>query len=604
MQFARNWSNIAVRKINYLIKLNPKVKRTAITAFLAIGALLASGSMSAQSFDSELKIEFLTPKTIKWMSDSSSTNIKNAENLLKEFDGQVSVSDPNYATLRSTDGKTASILLDFGKEIHGGIEIASAIRPDQKPLQLRVCYGESVTEAMSSVDNPGKANPTNDHAMRDFVINAPWLGTVRTGSSGFRFVRIDLLSKDTDYNLRAVRAMFQYRDIPYLGSFRSSDERLNKIWQTGAYTVHLNMQEMIWDGIKRDRLVWIGDINPEIMTINNVFGHNSVWAKSFDFEKKDTPLPGWMNGMCSYSLWWLITHRDLYLYQGDKAYLAKQQEYIRGLVKQIISKIDNKGVEHLDGKRFLDWPTSENKDIINSGLHSLTRIALEAAGQIFTALDDTEYATLCANTVKKLQKVKISSCDNKQAAALAIISGMSRNPKKDVAIILKDGPNGFSTFYGYYMLEALAQQGKYAEAMDIMSKYWGAMLDLGATTFWEDLKYSDVANAGRIDEFVPSNKYDIHSGGGAYCYIGLRLSLCHGWASGPTAWLTRYVLGIRPLEPGCSVIEVAPHLGNLEFAEGSFPTPKGVVKVSHRKDANGKVMTTIDAPEGVKVIRK
>ena len=70
MQFARNWSNIAVRKINYLIKLNPKVKRTAITAFLAIGALLASGSMSAQSFDSELKIEFLTPKTIKWMSDS------------------------------------------------------------------------------------------------------------------------------------------------------------------------------------------------------------------------------------------------------------------------------------------------------------------------------------------------------------------------------------------------------------------------------------------------------------------------------------------------------------------------------------------------------
>lgn len=25
-------------------------------------------------------------------------------------------------------------------------------------------------------------------------------------------------------------------------------------WLTGAYTVHLNMQDYLWDGIKRDRL--------------------------------------------------------------------------------------------------------------------------------------------------------------------------------------------------------------------------------------------------------------------------------------------------------------------------------------------------------------
>ena len=53
------------------------------------------------------------------------------------------------------------------------------------------------------------------------------------------------------------------RDLQYLGSFECSDERLNTIWQTGAYTVHLNMQDYLWDGIKRDRLVWIGDMHPE-----------------------------------------------------------------------------------------------------------------------------------------------------------------------------------------------------------------------------------------------------------------------------------------------------------------------------------------------------
>ena len=49
------------------------------------------------------------------------------------------------------------------------------------------------------------------------------------------------------------------------------------------------------------------------------------------------------------------------------------------------------------------------------------------------------------------------------------------------------------------------------------------MLDLGATTFWEDLNYSDLKKAGRIDEIVPSGKYDIHSMGGGFCYKGLSI---------------------------------------------------------------------------------
>ena len=40
------------------------------------------------------------------------------------------------------------------------------------------------------------------------------------------------------------------------------------------------MQEYIWDGIKRDRLVWIGDLHPEVMTVNTVFGYNEVIPKS------------------------------------------------------------------------------------------------------------------------------------------------------------------------------------------------------------------------------------------------------------------------------------------------------------------------------------
>ena len=83
--------------------------------------------------------------------------------------------------------------------------------------------------------------------------------------------------------------MLVIRDIPYVGSFRSDDERLNRIWEVGAYTVHLNMQDYLWDGIKRDRLVWLGDMHPEVRTINAVFGHNPVVAQSLDVTRDVTP---------------------------------------------------------------------------------------------------------------------------------------------------------------------------------------------------------------------------------------------------------------------------------------------------------------------------
>ena len=110
----------------------------------------------------------------------------------------------------------------------------------------------------------------------------PWLGKVSVGPSGFRFVRIDSLETTLPVELIEVRAVLVLRDIPTLGSFRCENERLNQIWKTGAYTVHLNMQEYLWDGIKRDRLVWVGDMHPEVSTINAVFGFNDVVPNSLD----------------------------------------------------------------------------------------------------------------------------------------------------------------------------------------------------------------------------------------------------------------------------------------------------------------------------------
>ena len=194
---------------------------------------------------------------------------------------------------------------------------------------------------------------------------------------------------------------------------------------------------------------------------------------------------------------------------------------------------------------------------------------------------------------------------SKQGTALMVLAGMA-DPKTANETVLKvEGARGFSTFYGYYLLQAMAKAGDYEGAMEMIRTFWGAMLDLGATAFWEDFNIDWLKEeVAPIDELLPSGKKDIHGDFGAYCYTGFRHSLCHGWASGPTAWLSNHVLGVEVVKPGCKVLRIVPHLGNLDWAEGTFPTPYGDVRISHRKTAGGKVETSVKAPKGVRIIKK
>jgi hypothetical protein len=393
------------------------------------------------------------------------------------------------------------------------------------------------------------------------------------------------------------------RDVSYVGTFRCDDERLNRIWDVGAYTVHLNMQDYLWDGIKRDRLVWMGDMGPEVAAISNVFGFNDVVPKSLDLARDITPLPGWMNGISAYSMWWVLIQHDWYMTNGNLKYLREQHTYLKGLLQLLISKIGPDGSEKLDGGRFLDWPTSGDPKAIHAGLQALMVMTLEAGRSLCDILGDTQTAKACGDGLKRLREAVPDMGDSKQAAALLSLAGMVDPKKADQEVIEKDGAHRFSTFYGYYMLQAQARAGDYKNALDNIRTYWGGMLKMGATTFWEDYNLDWMPGSAPIDELVPPGKKDIHGDFGAYCYLGFRHSLCHGWASGPTSWLTEHVLGIQVVDPGCKTIRVTPHLADLQWAEGTFPTPYGQVKVKVKKLPDGKTDLKIEAPKQVKIIK-
>lgn len=544
---------------------------------------------------SSLTSAYVYPTRIVWKEG----NITNEEYLLQKGNGQANLYNPHSIILKNKGNTSSGILLDFGKQMNASIEIVTGMwAGGNLPKNVRVRFGESVSEAMSDI---GVKGATNDHAVRDFTLPLPWLGKNRSGESGFRFVRIDFLEPNAELHLRELRAVATFRDVPYVGTFKSSDERLNKIWDVGAYTVHVNMQDFLWDGIKRDRLVWVGDLHPEVATLNAVFGYNEVVPISLDLAREATPLPGWMCGHSSYSMWWIILHYDWYMHHGDKSYLKAQIPYLKDLVKQITSKVKN-GTEKMDGARFLDWPSSEDTLAVHAGLQAMTIMSLEKASYILGLFNEDQSKKLCDVTVAEMKKNVPPHNSSKQAAALMSLVGLIDANEAFNDVLSVGGAKKFSTFYGYYMLEAMAKAGKYQEAMDIISTYWGAMLDLGATTFWEDFNMDWIPNASRIDELVPAGKVDVHGDFGAYCYVGHRHSLSHGWAAGPTAWLSEHVLGVQVVEPGGKSYRVRPNLGNLEWVEGTFPTAYGPIYIKHtRKD--DKIISDIKSPKEIKIIR-
>ncbi|MCX6985257.1 MAG: alpha-L-rhamnosidase [Lentisphaerae bacterium] len=484
-----------------------------------------------------------------------------------------------------------TIILDFGIELNGGIRIVTGGN-DIKTRKVKVNFGESVSEAMGT--------PNNDHAMHETVIDLAPMGHNEVGNTGFRFVSLSVPA-DTAETLEIINvlAVAIYRDIPYIGSFKCSDERLNQIWKTGAYTVHLNMQDFLYDGIKRDRLVWMGDMNPEIRVVCAVFDDCNTVETSMDFVRDHAELPSFMNTVNAYSLWWIISQYDWYMYRGNLEYLQRQHGYLAQLLRLFTGYVGPDGVEKLPEWRFLDWPSQGDPVAIHAGLQGLMAWAFTAGEKLSLALNDVDTASLCAITRRRLLTHNPDGGMSKQAGALKSIGGIADPIQINKTVLAQNPFSGLSTFFGYYMMQARALAGDYDGATEAIRRYWGGMLDIGATSFWEDFDLTWLNNAGRIDEMPVPGKKDIHADYGNFCYKGLRHSLCHGWSGGPTAWLSEHLLGIKPLEPGFKEAQVRPQLAGLEWLEGAMPTPYGPIRVKAEKGVNGIVKFDVKKPAKV-----
>jgi hypothetical protein len=244
-------------------------------------------------------------------------------------------------------------------------------------------------------------------------------------------------------------------------------------------------------------------------------------------------------------------------------------------------------VEGLSGDwTFIDWAAGLSKKGEISFEQMLFARSLETMSLCANLADDkanaTEYGKLAADLKVRIfsiywndQKKALvhSRVDGKQTDNVTRYANMfgiffnyfTEAQKQDVKknVLLNDNIQKITTPYmRFYELEALCAMGEQDYVLKEMKSYWGGMLNLGATSFWE--------------EYNPEKKGTEH-----LAMYGRRFgkSLCHAWGASPIYLLGKYYLGVRPLTAGYESYEVQPQLGGLEWMQGKVPTPHGDIEM-------------------------
>ena len=530
----------------------------------------------------ERVIDFVTPQRIAASKGCTEGNL-----LLASACGQASTA-PRPECLLVPGGW---LVLDFGCELHGGIEITAGGFPESE-RRLLISFGESFSETFS--------HPDYHHTRQEMELSfVPW-STLNCGELGFRFVKLEN-REPFPVGIQSVRVRFLHREFPDRASFKCSDPLLNDIWKTSVHTLELCLQNYVWDGVKRDRLVWMGDLFAELIAAGTVFGHLSVVEKSLDFLRDETPLPCMMNGCETYSVWWVLAQRFWFRRFGSRSYLCAQREYLKNLLELFAGMVDKDGKVHFTGGfLLLDWATgtrAEDAEAILAGCYALLLLAFRAGAELCEVLGETSTVRRCeecANRMaRRLPPLTHSTADN----AFQVLAGL-RDPETIYRQCYeKQLPKGLSTFLGCFALDVCALAGHRKEALFFLRQYWGGMLQLGATTFWEHFDVEWLDNAARIDAAIPPGKRDVHAECGEGCYKGFRNSFCHGWAAMPAEWLIRHLCGIA--FENAETVHFQPDLCGLEHAECTVPTDAGAIHVRITPDR-----ADIDAPPELRIIKK
>ncbi|HMS36446.1 MAG TPA: hypothetical protein PKA93_04720, partial [Arachnia sp.] len=366
------------------------------------------------------------------------------------------------------------------------------------------------------------------------------------------------------------------------GAFACSDETLTDVWIGSAYTLRQCTHGLILDGIKRDRMPWMGDLAVSVPASAYASPDADVAERGLVALGQNPT--GYINGILDYSLWWLICTADYARYFDAARYHAANADHIDTVVRALAAEAGDDGVlrphpgpDAYDKPVFIDWGVAVDPDRDATALQALWFWALTSAHDVLDRAGHPgadEWRRLAERLRETLRArawdaragrwreyLDGAEASSPYPAVFALLAGLTTgDATADLGIWLLAAPETRTPFVTTFAVRALAAAGQADAAVAQVRRRWGRMLELGATTFWEEFPDDDAS---------PYEMYGRAFG----------KSLCHAWAAGPAQLLPEILCGLRPAGDAWSTFEVDPHLGTLEWAGATVPVPGGEITV-------------------------
>ncbi|RXZ80676.1 hypothetical protein EBB07_18140 [Paenibacillaceae bacterium] len=377
--------------------------------------------------------------------------------------------------------------------------------------------------------------------------------------------------------------------------FRCSDPLLNDIWEISRHTSQMCMEDTFVDCPTFEQVFWVGDCRVSALVNYHLFGSYELVRHCLEMvprSREQSPLllallpTDWQAAIPMWTFSWVIACEEYVAYSGDKSFESVIYPEIRATLDAYRGFLNEQGLFDTSSWNLLDWAPI---DIPYVGVVTAQQALLARCHQIAAAMAERlglseEAAGLHTHASQMKDAIRDHLWDEERHVYL---DGIHRSGERSTttslqthillyltdcmepeqaAIItpqLLDPPDDWiaigSPFFAFYQFEVWQRFGQLDKTLAQIRKDWGPMIRYGATTTWETFQVFPRSHA-------------------------------HAWSAAPAFVLGNQLLGVEKVDNGFTAIRLSPPETELDWAEGSIPTPYGRIDASWSREGGKRTM--------------
>lgn len=496
----------------------------------------------------------------------------------------------------------AYAILDLGRTVHGRV-VAEVSGPAGTLVDIG--WDERLWAGARPLPSPGSLHPEWSQADAWVLGAEPRTLTTIDARAG-HYVLIAAWGEGT-VRLRNLRVLEERYPLALRGSFTSPSDRLNRIWQVGVDTLYPTMVDAYADPW-RERGQWWGDASIADHANRVAFGETGLLRRGLS-QLADTVTDGQPTAfapnhdgvsLLDYSMRWVQSARLYGDLTDDREFLTEIYPKIRVVMNDLARRESPEtglivtGDEGLPwGGVYIDsnsyWDRRGQTTAVNAFYYGTLRDAAAIASSLGYSEEAAAWMARAAQLRTQANRLLYRAAEGRyvagmlnglpteatpQAQAAALAFGLAPAGEEqrvaDALLALLGTPErpGAQVLGMFNVLEGLGRTGRIDDGLAVIDRFFGSMLDRGATTWWENFN-ADKSYAA---------------------------SLSHAWGASPTWFLSTYVLGAR--RTGATSWEVRLLPSRLTAAAGALPLADGELRVSWSAPTCQALQVTIEAPEG------